>query len=50
MEIILEIKKGFRKECEQLLRDSIAKVNDIVKLNTTLDIDVQFDDCYAGIH
>ena len=49
-ELVLNIKKGFRKECEQLLRDSIAKVNDIVKLNTTLDIDVQFGHAYSSIH
>jgi hypothetical protein len=49
-EIILEIKKGFRDKCRKLLKDSIKKVNDKLKLNVKLDVDLDFGDSYAEIH
>jgi hypothetical protein len=49
-EVILTVKKGHRKACEELLRESIAKVNKDLKLNREMDIDVQFGDNYAEIH
>lgn len=49
-EIILQIRKGFRKECERLVRKSLDKLNDMVQLNVKLAIDVQFGDRYASIH
>lgn len=49
-EIVLEIKKGSREKCEELLRDSLQKVNDKLKLNVQLGIDVQFGATYGDIH
>ncbi len=49
-EVVLEIKKGFREKAEALLRDAIRRVNDKLKLNVKLDIDVQFGASYADIH
>lgn len=49
-EVILCIKKGHREACEKLLKDSIKKVNKHLKLNRSLDVDVQFGDNYASIH
>ena len=49
-EVILTLKKGYRTECEQLLRDAIRRTNKQLKLNRELDIDVQFGSTYAKIH
>lgn len=49
-ELILTIKKGHREECEKLLKWAIHKVNQDLKLNRDLDVDIQFGDCYANIH
>lgn len=44
------LKKGKREQMEKLLRDSIQEVNDNLKLNIQLDIDVKFGDSYAAVH
>jgi len=49
-EIILTVRKGYRKECTALLKWAINKVNKELKLNRSLDVDVQFGKCYADIH
>ena len=49
-EIIVEIHKDNMERTELLLRDSVKKVNQILKLNRDLDIDVQFGKTYADIH
>lgn len=49
-EVILCIKKGYREECEKLLRDAIDETNKQLKLNRDMDIDVQFGKTYAEIH
>lgn len=49
-EVVLEIKKGNRERCVKMLKDAIARVNDKLKLNIKLDVDVQFGDSYAQIH
>lgn len=49
-EIVLEIKKGHREECEALLRRAVDKTNDQLKLNRELDISIDFGDSYAEIH
>ncbi|MCA9380671.1 hypothetical protein KC678_00205 [Candidatus Dojkabacteria bacterium] len=49
-EIIIEIKEGFEEKCKHLLKDSIKKVNDKLKLNIILDVDIQFGKTYADIH
>lgn len=49
-EVILCIKKGYRKQAEKLLRDAIEETNKQLKLNRELDISVQFGDRYSDIH
>ncbi|MNI06789.1 DNA polymerase I [compost metagenome] len=49
-EVILTVKKGYREQVVKLLKDSIVVVNDELKLNRELDVDVQFGDSYASIH
>jgi len=47
---IWELKKGNREGMEKLLKDSIKTVNEKLKLNRELDVDVQFGETYADIH
>lgn len=49
-EAVFHIKKGFRESCEKLIRDSMKKLNEELKLNRELGCDVQFGDRYAQIH
>ena len=49
-EIISCIPKGREQQYENLLREAIDKVNNKLKLNIKLDIDVQFGKTYANIH
>lgn len=49
-EVILEIKKGFEEQCKKLLLDAIDRVNQNLKLNITLSVDIQFGQTYADIH
>lgn len=49
-EVILTIKEGSEEKCEKLLKQSIQRVNDILKLNVKLDVDIQFGKTYANIH
>ena len=47
---IWELKKGNREAMTKILKDAIAAVNEELKLNRDLDIDVQFGDNYGEIH
>lgn len=49
-EIIACLKPKFKERYESLLRSSIKKVNELLKLNVELDVDVQFGKTYAEIH
>lgn len=49
-EIILCVKKGYREQCEKLLRWAIKKSNEELKLNRELDIGIQFGQFYSDIH
>ncbi len=49
-ESINRVKKGEEKEHESVLRWAINKVNEKLKLNIRLDIDVQFGMTYADVH
>ena len=49
-EVVLQVKKGFRVQAEKLLRDAIAELNSVLKLNRELGIDVQFGSRYSEIH
>lgn len=47
---IWELNKGNREAMTKILKDAIADVNDELKLNRDLDVDVQFGENYAEIH
>lgn len=51
-EVICLIRKvpGARVKCEKLLHKAVALVNIQLKLNRDLEVDVSFEDSYAGIH
>jgi DNA polymerase I-like protein with 3'-5' exonuclease and polymerase domains len=49
-EIVSAIKKGKETLYEKILKDSIKEVNELLKLNVNLDVDVQFGHTYAEIH
>lgn len=49
-EIIACLKEGQEERYEQLLHKSIGNVNNKLKLNVTLGVDVQFGKTYAEIH
>lgn len=49
-EIILEVKQGSREKAAALLQDAIQRVNDKLKLNIQLGVDVQFGARYSEIH
>ena len=49
-EVILELKIGNREAMTKILKDSIQAVNDELKLDRDLDVDVGFGRNYAQIH
>lgn len=49
-EVVLEIKLGSEEKCRTLLKDCIRRVNEKLKLNVLLDVDVQFGHRYSDIH
>lgn len=49
-EIIAQIKKGYEEQYRDLLLDAIARVNDKLKLNVVLSVDIKFGNNYAEIH
>ena len=49
-EIIAHIKKGYEERYRDLLLDAIARVNDKLKLNVVLGVDIKFGNNYAEIH
>jgi len=49
-EIILMVKKGYREQITAWLKETIKEVNEILNLNRSLDVGVDFGDSYAEIH
>lgn len=49
-EVVLEIKEGYEKKCEEMLKRAIDKTNKELILNVPLDVDIQFGKNYAEIH
>ena len=49
-EVIIEVLRGKREFYTGLLKECVGKVNDLLKLNRDLDVDVDFGDNYAEIH
>lgn len=49
-EIVCCIRKGFRDKGASLLQDAVQRVNDRLKLNRDMAVDVQFGKDYSEIH
>jgi hypothetical protein len=49
-EVLFSVPKGQEAEVENALREAMEEVNDSLKLNVTIDVDVQFGDSYASVH
>lgn len=47
---IWTVKKGHREVMTEILKESVEEVNEVLKLNRELGIDVQFGNNYAEIH
>lgn len=49
-EFVFMVRKGFRKEIEEFLNETIKEANEALGLNRELGISVQFGDRYSEIH
>jgi len=49
-EVVLTVKQGAEDKCRKMLKDAINRVNDKLKLNIKLDVDIQFGPDYSRIH
>lgn len=49
-EICLEVKKGHQNSASALVQDAIDKVNEQLKLNVTLSVDIKFGRTYSEVH
>ncbi len=49
-EHILCVKKGYRDQCEALIREALDETNELLNLNVKLGCDVQFGSRYSEIH
>jgi len=47
---VWELKKGNREAMTKILKDAVQKVNEELKMNRELDVDVDFGQSYAEIH
>lgn len=49
-EVLLSIPKGTEEEVEKLMKEAMKEVNDTLKLNVEIGVDVQFGSNYAEVH
>lgn len=49
-EIILNIKEGSEEKCRELITYAINKLNETIKLNRELGVDIQFSKSYGNVH
>jgi len=49
-EVLFSLPKGQEKQTEEKLREAMKKVNETLKLNVTVGIDVEFGGSYASVH
>jgi DNA polymerase I-like protein with 3'-5' exonuclease and polymerase domains len=49
-EVLLSIPKGKEEEVEELLKEAMKEVNDTLKLNVEIGVDVQFGGSYGDVH
>lgn len=49
-EVVLELREGREEHIEELLIRAIGRVNDELKLNKELGVDIQFGKRYSDIH
>ena len=49
-EVLLNVKKGDEENCKKALTKAMEKVNELLELNVTIEVDVQFGVNYANVH
>jgi DNA polymerase I-like protein with 3'-5' exonuclease and polymerase domains len=49
-EVLFDVKKGDEERVSKILHEAMAKVNEKLKLNVTIEIEEQYGDSYAAVH
>jgi DNA polymerase I-like protein with 3'-5' exonuclease and polymerase domains len=49
-EVLVSVPKGTEQEVERKLKEAMQEVNESLKLNVSIEVDVQFGNSYAGVH
>lgn len=49
-EVLFDVKKGDEERVSKVLHEAMAKVNEKLKLNVTIEIEEQYGDSYAEVH
>ena len=49
-EVLFNVKKGDEERVSKILHEAMAKVNEKLKLNVTIEIEEQYGDSYAAVH
>ncbi len=49
-EVLFDVKKGDEERVSKVLHEAMAKVNEKLKLNVTIEIEEQYGDSYAAVH
>ena len=49
-EMVVSVEKGRREEVKIIIDEAMDKVNELLKLNIKISVDVQFGDNYADVH
>ena len=49
-EVLVSVPKGTEQEVERKLKEAMQEVNESLKLNVSIEVDVQFGNSYAEVH
>jgi len=49
-EILFTVKKGDERGVSKILHEAMAKVNEALNLNVTIEVEEQYGDSYASVH
>jgi len=49
-EILFTVKKGDEERVSKILHEAMAKVNEVLKLNVTIEVEEQYGNSYASVH
>jgi len=49
-EILFVVKEGDEERVSKILHEAMAKVNEVLKLNVTIEVEEQYGDSYASVH